>query len=59
MNGMQGVEFCGFASTGERFRIRWAFLFSFKDHKIAHEIRICDFTGMPPQQGVLKAKPAF
>ncbi|MDM7995536.1 MAG: ester cyclase [Acidobacteriota bacterium] len=59
MTGIQRGEFCGLAPTGKRFEIRCAFLFSFKDHKIAHEIRIYDFTGMLLQLGVLKAKPAF
>ncbi len=59
MTGIQQGDFCGLAPTGKRFEVRCAFLFFFKDHKIAREVRIYDFTGMLLQLGVLKAKPAF
>jgi steroid delta-isomerase-like uncharacterized protein len=59
MSGTQKGDFCGLAPTGKRFEVRCAFMFSFADDKIAHEIRIYDFTGILVQLGVLKAKPAF
>ena len=59
MIGTQKGDFCGLAPTGKRFEARCAFLFFFADEKIAHEIRIYDFTGILLQLGVLKAKPAF
>lgn len=59
MSGTQKGDFCGLAPTGKRFKMRCAFMFSFADDKIAHEIRIYDFTGTLVQLGVLKAKPAF
>jgi predicted ester cyclase len=59
MVGIQGGEFCGLAPTGKRFEVRCAFLFFFRDTKIAREIRVYDFTGMLLQLGVLHAKPAF
>ena len=59
MVGIQEGEFCGLAPTGRRFEVHCAFLFFFAGHKIAHEIRIYDFTGMLLQLGVLKAKPGF
>ena len=59
MTGTQSGDFCGLSPTGKRFEIHCAFLFLFADSKIAHEIRIYDFTAMLLQLGVLKAKPAF
>jgi steroid delta-isomerase-like uncharacterized protein len=59
MVGVQRGEFCGLAPTGKQFEVRCAFLFFFRDNKIAREIRIYDFTGMLLQLGVLKAKPAY
>jgi predicted ester cyclase len=59
MSGTQKGDFCGLAPTGKRFEMRCAFMFSFADDKIAHEIRVYDFTGILVQLGVLKAKPAF
>jgi steroid delta-isomerase-like uncharacterized protein len=59
MSGTQEGDFCGLLPTGKKFEIRCAFLFSFEDDKIAHELRIYDFTGILLQLGVLKAKPAF
>ena len=59
MTGTQKGDFCGLPPTGKRFEIRCAFLFIFADERIAHEIRIYDFTGVLLQLGVLKAKPAF
>ncbi len=59
MTGMQNGDFCGFSPAGKRFEIRCAFLFSFEGDKVAHEIRIYDFTGLLLQLGVLKVKPAF
>jgi predicted ester cyclase len=59
MVGIQQGDFCGLAPTGKRFEIHCAFLFIFAGGKIAHEIRIYDFTGLLLQLGVLKAKPAF
>ena len=59
MSGTQQGDFCGLAPTGKRFEMRCAFMFSFADDKIAHEIRVYDFTGILVQLGVLKAKPAF
>lgn len=59
MTGTQRGEFCGLEPTGKRFEVRCAFLFFFRERKIAHEVRIYDFTGMLVQLGVLKAKPTF
>ncbi len=59
MVGIQKGDFCGFPPTGKRFKVRCAFFFVFAKGKIAHEIRIYDFTGLLLQLGVLKAKPAF
>jgi steroid delta-isomerase-like uncharacterized protein len=59
MSGTQKGDFCGLAPTGKRFEMRCAFIFSFANDKIAHEIRVYDFTGILVQLGVLKAKPAF
>jgi predicted ester cyclase len=59
MVGTQKGEFCGLPPTGRRFEIHCAFLFLFAGNKIAHEIRIYDFTAMLLQLGVLKAKPGF
>jgi len=59
MVGTQKGEFCGYAPTGKRFEVRCAFVFLFQDSKIAHEIRIYDFTTMLLQLGVLKVKPSF
>ena len=59
MHGKQSGDFCGLSPTGKQFEIQCAFLFHFADSKIAHEIRIYDFTAMLLQLGVLKAKPAF
>lgn len=59
MAGTQQGDFCGFSPTGKRFEMRCAFLFSFDNDRIAHEVRIYDFTGILLQLGVLKAKPAF
>jgi len=59
MSGTQKGGFCGLAPTGKRFEMRCAFMFSFADDKIAHEIRVYDFTGILVQLGVLTAKPAF
>jgi steroid delta-isomerase-like uncharacterized protein len=59
MSGTQKGDFCGLSPTGKRFEMRCAFMFSFVDDKIAHEIRIYDFTGILVQLGVLTAKPAF
>lgn len=59
MAGTQKGDFCGLSPTGKRFEMRCAFLFFFADDRIAHEIRIYDFTGTLLQLGVLKAKPAF
>ena len=59
MSGTQKGDFCGLPPTGKRFEMRCAFMFSFADDKIAHEIRIYDFTGILVRLGVLTAKPAF
>jgi predicted ester cyclase len=59
MIGTQKGEFCGLAPTGKRFEVHYAFLFLFEGGKIAHEIRIYDFTSVLLQLGVLKAKPGF
>ncbi len=59
MSGTQQGEFCGLAPTGKMFEIRCSFLFSFENGKVAHELRIYDFTGILLQLGVLKAKPAI
>ena len=59
MSGTQKGDFCGLAPTGKRFEMRCAFMFSFAEEKITHEIRVYDFTGILLQLGVLKAKPAF
>jgi steroid delta-isomerase-like uncharacterized protein len=59
MTGVHSGIFCGFAPTGKTFKIRCAFHFLFSEGKIAHEIRIYDFTSLLLQLGVLKAKPAF
>jgi predicted ester cyclase len=59
MTGIQQGDFCGLSPTGRRFEIRCAFLFTFEDSRIAHEVRIYDFTSILLQLGVLKAKPAF
>jgi predicted ester cyclase len=59
MAGTQKGDFCGLPPTGKRFEMRGAFLFFFAEDKIAHEIRVYDFTGILLQLGVLKAKPAF
>ncbi len=59
MVGTHKGDFCGHPPTGKRFEAHCAFLFLFADGKIAHEIRIYDFTTMLLQLGVLKAKPAF
>ena len=48
----------GFEPTGKRFHLSGAFVHRLKDHKIIHEQRIYDFTGLLVQIGVLKAKPA-
>jgi len=59
MTGTQKGEFCGLPPSGKRFQMHCAFLFSFEEGKIAHELRIYDFTGILVQLGVLKAKPGF
>jgi len=59
MVGTQKADFCGLPPTDKRFEAHCAFLFTFADNKIAHEIRIYDFTAILLQLGVLKAKPAF
>jgi len=59
MNGTQKGDFCGLPPSGKRFQMRCAFLFSFENDRIVHELRIYDFTGILVQLGVLKAKPAF
>jgi len=59
MVGTQKGDFCGLPPTGKRFEIHCAFLFIFSEGKIAHEIRVYDFTAMLLQLGVIKAKPAF
>ena len=59
MTGKQKGDFCGLPPSGKKFEMRCAFLFSFEDDRIAHELRIYDFTGILVQLGVLKAKPAF
>ncbi len=59
MTGTQRGDFCGLPPSGNRFQMRCAFLFSFQDDRIAHELRIYDFTGILVQLGVLRAKPGF
>ncbi len=59
MTGTQEGDFCGLSPTGKRFEMRCSFLFSFAQGRIAHEIRIYDFTGVLVRLGVLKAKPGF
>jgi steroid delta-isomerase-like uncharacterized protein len=59
MSGTQKGDFCGLEPAGKRFQMNCAFLFIFKDNKIAHEHRLYDFTGILVQVGVLKAKPGF
>jgi steroid delta-isomerase-like uncharacterized protein len=59
MSGTQEGDFCGLPPTGKRFEMHCSFLFSFAEGKIAHEIRIYDFTGILLKLGVLKAKPGF
>ncbi len=59
MTGTQKGDFCGLPPSGKRFQMRCAFFFSFQDDRIAHELRIYDFTGILVQLGILKAKPAF
>jgi len=51
-------EFLGLPATGRRLQVVAAFVYTMKDHLIAHERRILDFTGVLVQVGVLKAKPA-
>ena len=48
----------GFEPTGKHFQLSGAFVHRLKDHKIIHERRVYDFTGLLVQIGVLKAKPA-
>ena len=59
MTGTHEGEFCGLSATGKHFEVRCVFLFIFAGGKIAHEIRVYDFTGLLVQLGLLKAKPAF
>ena len=59
MVGTQKGDFCGLPPTGKRFAAQCAFLYLFAGDKIAHEIRVYDFTEILLQLGVLKAKPAF
>ena len=59
MVGTHKGEFCGLAPTGKKFEVHFAFLFMFEQGKIAHEVRIYEFTGVLLQLGVLKAKPGF
>ena len=59
MTGTQKGDFCGLLASGKRFQMNCAFLFSFENDRIAHELRIYDFTGILMQLGVLKAKPGF
>jgi len=59
MTGTQKGNFCGLPPSGKKFEMRCAFLFTFEADRIAHELRIYDFTGILLQLGVLKAKPAF
>jgi predicted ester cyclase len=59
MIGTQKGDFCGLEPTGRRFEVYCAFLFLLAGDKIAHEIRVYDFTAMLLQLGVLKAKPSF
>ena len=59
MTGTQQGSFCGLPPTGKRFEVRCAFLFTFANGQIAHEIRVYDLTGVFVQLGVLKAKPSF
>ncbi len=55
-NSTQRGEFMGVPPTGRRSQNRGAFLFTFRDGRIASETRLYDFTGMLLQLGVLKAK---
>jgi predicted ester cyclase len=59
MDGVHaGAEFMGLPPDGKPFSFTVAFVYEFRDGKIAHEQRIYDFTGLLVQLGVLKARPA-
>jgi predicted ester cyclase len=59
IEGTHMRDFLGLEPTGKRFQMSAAFVHRLKDHKIIHERRIYDFTGLLLQIGVLKAKPAL
>jgi predicted ester cyclase len=58
VEGTHMQELLGIAPTGKPFRMTVAFIYQLRDHKIIHEQRVYDFTGMLLQIGVLKARPA-
>ena len=57
IGGTDTGGFLNLPPTGKAFRVPLVGLFTLADHKIVHERRIYDFTGMLIQIGVLKAKP--
>jgi steroid delta-isomerase-like uncharacterized protein len=59
MEGKDVGEFLGLPPTGKSFRAPVVFVYELDDHKIKHERRIYDFTGLLLQIGLLKAKPAI
>jgi steroid delta-isomerase-like uncharacterized protein len=52
----QRGEFLGVPPTGRRMQTPCAFVYTFRNGRIAWEKRLYDFTGMLVQLGVLKAK---
>ena len=59
MTGNHAGDFCGLSPTGKNFTMHCAFAYRFSEGKIAHEVRIYDFTSLLLHLGVLKAKPGF
>jgi steroid delta-isomerase-like uncharacterized protein len=55
-NSTQHGEFMGMPASGRRSQNRGAFLFTFRDGRIATETRLYDFTGMLLQLGVIKTR---
>jgi predicted ester cyclase len=56
-SGTHAGEFFGLSPTGRHIELTMASLFTLRDGFIMEERRICDFTGLLVQVGVLKAKP--
>jgi steroid delta-isomerase-like uncharacterized protein len=48
-------EIFGMAGTGRRLEARMVFVFTFRDGRIASEVRVYDFTRVLLQLGILKA----